>query len=174
VHPSHQPHRQQFVDPRSQAPSRPHPSVHVTGRSLPLANGRHGTDGDDGPDAELLAVIDCENIAARFTRVVIASGDGAFRWAAAALAAAGCPGRCCRKPGRLERELVTRCIGMGLVSGELAVAYCAAVERIEWPTAAGVSDDGACGGCADRSEGAAVGVARGFHGERMRHRVPCP
>jgi hypothetical protein len=46
--------------------------------------------GPDGADTELLAVIEGENVAGRFTRVVIASGDGGFTWAAAALAAAGC------------------------------------------------------------------------------------
>jgi hypothetical protein len=46
--------------------------------------------GPDGADIALLAVIEGENVAARFTRVVIASGDGGFTWAAAALAAAGC------------------------------------------------------------------------------------
>lgn len=45
--------------------------------------------GPDGADTELLAVISGENVAARFTDVVIGSGDGAFTGAAAALAAAG-------------------------------------------------------------------------------------
>jgi hypothetical protein len=45
--------------------------------------------GPDGADTELLAVISGENVAARFTDVVIGSGDGAFTRAAAALAAAG-------------------------------------------------------------------------------------
>lgn len=45
--------------------------------------------GPDGADTELLAVISGENVAARFTHVVIGSGDGAFTRAAAALAAAG-------------------------------------------------------------------------------------
>jgi hypothetical protein len=45
--------------------------------------------GPDGADAELLAVISGENVAARFTDVVIGSGDGAFTRATAALAAAG-------------------------------------------------------------------------------------
>jgi hypothetical protein len=46
--------------------------------------------GPDGADTELLAVIAGENISRRFTHVTIASGDGAFAWPAAALAAAGC------------------------------------------------------------------------------------
>jgi len=45
--------------------------------------------GPDGADLELLDVLLCENVAARFTRVVIGSGDGAFAIAAASLAAAG-------------------------------------------------------------------------------------
>jgi NYN domain len=45
--------------------------------------------GPDGADTELLAVIMGENVAARFTHVVIGSGDGAFTRAAAALGSAG-------------------------------------------------------------------------------------
>ena len=46
--------------------------------------------GPDGADLELLDLIDREHIAARFSRVMIASGDGRFVPAAAALAVAGC------------------------------------------------------------------------------------
>jgi hypothetical protein len=45
--------------------------------------------GPDGADIELLAVIRAEDVAARFTHVVIGSGDGAFTGAAAALGAVG-------------------------------------------------------------------------------------
>jgi len=45
--------------------------------------------GPDGADTELLAVISGENVAARFTDIVIGSGDGAFTSAAAALGSAG-------------------------------------------------------------------------------------
>jgi hypothetical protein len=45
--------------------------------------------GPDGADLELLDVLFCENIAARFTHVAIGSGDGVFASAAASLAAAG-------------------------------------------------------------------------------------
>ena len=45
--------------------------------------------GPDGADLELLDVLRHENIAARFTHVAIGSGDGAFAYAAASLAAAG-------------------------------------------------------------------------------------
>ncbi len=45
--------------------------------------------GPDGADLELLDILAYEKVAARFTRVVIGSGDGAFARAAAGLAAAG-------------------------------------------------------------------------------------
>lgn len=45
--------------------------------------------GPDGADLELLDVLMCENVAARFTQVVIGSGDGVFAGAAAILGAAG-------------------------------------------------------------------------------------
>lgn len=46
--------------------------------------------GPDGADLELLAVIERERVAERFTNVMIASGDGIFTTAAVCLAAAGC------------------------------------------------------------------------------------
>jgi hypothetical protein len=61
--------------------------------------------GPDGADTELLAVIECENVAARFSRVVIASGDGGFTWAAAGLAAAGCQVTVVSRRTRLARTL---------------------------------------------------------------------
>jgi hypothetical protein len=45
--------------------------------------------GPDGADAALLDVVLNEDVACRFDRVVLATGDGAFAPAAAALAAAG-------------------------------------------------------------------------------------
>jgi NYN domain len=45
--------------------------------------------GPDGADLELLDVLEYEAVAARFARVIIGSGDGAFARAAASLAAAG-------------------------------------------------------------------------------------
>jgi hypothetical protein len=45
--------------------------------------------GRDGADLELLDVLEYEKVAARFARVIIGSGDGAFAGAAATLAAAG-------------------------------------------------------------------------------------
>jgi hypothetical protein len=45
--------------------------------------------GKDGADLELLDVLEHENVAARFSHVVIGSGDGVFGPPAAALAARG-------------------------------------------------------------------------------------
>jgi hypothetical protein len=45
--------------------------------------------GPSGADLELLDVIEYENVAARFTHVVIGSGDGVFRRAAEGLCAGG-------------------------------------------------------------------------------------
>jgi hypothetical protein len=45
--------------------------------------------GKDGADLELLDVLEHENVAARFSHVVIGSGDGGFGRAAAGLAARG-------------------------------------------------------------------------------------
>jgi NYN domain len=45
--------------------------------------------GKDGADLELIDVLEHENVAARFTHVVIGSGDGLFGHAAASLAARG-------------------------------------------------------------------------------------
>jgi hypothetical protein len=47
--------------------------------------------GPDGADLELLDVLGYEDVAARFSRVMIGSGDGAFARPAADLAAAGVP-----------------------------------------------------------------------------------
>ena len=45
--------------------------------------------GPDGADLELLDVLLCENVAVRFTHIVIGSGDGIFATAASILADAG-------------------------------------------------------------------------------------
>ncbi|MGH3282645.1 MAG: NYN domain-containing protein, partial [Trebonia sp.] len=45
--------------------------------------------GKDGADLELLDVLEHENVATRFSHVVIGSGDGGFGRAAASLAARG-------------------------------------------------------------------------------------
>jgi hypothetical protein len=71
--------------------------VVIASSHLTLLNAAHGwpharyriRSGPDGADLELLDVLLGENVATRFTRVVIGSGDGAFTCAAASLAAAG-------------------------------------------------------------------------------------
>jgi hypothetical protein len=61
--------------------------------------------GPDGADLELLDVLLYERIAARFTRVVIGSGDGAFARAAASLAAAGVQVIVVSRPDSLSSRL---------------------------------------------------------------------
>jgi NYN domain len=71
--------------------------VVIASSHLTLLNAAHGwpharyrvRSGPDGADLELLDVLLCENVAARFAHVVIGSGDGAFARAAASLTAAG-------------------------------------------------------------------------------------
>lgn len=60
--------------------------------------------GPDGADLALLDVL-AENISARFDRVVIASGDGAFATAARALASAGVETTILARPGTVARSL---------------------------------------------------------------------
>lgn len=61
--------------------------------------------GPDGADLELLDVLLYEKVAARFTRVVIGSGDGAFARAAASLAAAGVQVIVVSRPDSLSSRL---------------------------------------------------------------------
>jgi len=61
--------------------------------------------GIDGADRALLAVIEAERLAARFSRVVIASGDGIFAEASAALQAGGCQVTVVTRPGSLSTRL---------------------------------------------------------------------
>jgi hypothetical protein len=65
--------------------------------------------GPDGADIELLAVIAGENVTSRFTNITIASGDGAFAWAAAGLAAAGCHVTVASRPDALSTRLAIAC-----------------------------------------------------------------
>ena len=60
--------------------------------------------GRDGADLALLGVLD-ENVAARFQSVVLASGDGIFTPAVAALAAAGIPTTVIGRRGHIARSL---------------------------------------------------------------------
>jgi hypothetical protein len=61
--------------------------------------------GPDGADQELLDVIQHEQLAARFTEVIIGSGDGLFAWAAAELAVAGSQVTVVSRRGHLARAL---------------------------------------------------------------------
>lgn len=61
--------------------------------------------GPDGADKELLDVLLHEDVAARFTRVVIGSGDGGFGQAAAILAARGVRVTVASRPDSLSAHL---------------------------------------------------------------------
>ena len=61
--------------------------------------------GPDGADLELLSVITYENLAQRFSQVIIGSGDGIFAWAAAGLAAADCHVTVVSRQGSLSKRL---------------------------------------------------------------------
>lgn len=61
--------------------------------------------GKDGADIELLDVLEHENVASRFSHVVIGSGDGGFGRAAASLAARGVAVTVVSRWGSLAYEL---------------------------------------------------------------------
>jgi hypothetical protein len=61
--------------------------------------------GPDGADLALLAALRHDHIAARFPRVVIASGDHIFAPAVTGLAAAGCQVTIASRRGRLSQAL---------------------------------------------------------------------
>jgi len=61
--------------------------------------------GPDGADLELLDVLEHEDVAARFSHVVIGSGDGVFGRAAASLAARGVRVTVVSRPGSLAAAL---------------------------------------------------------------------
>ncbi|MGH3297387.1 MAG: NYN domain-containing protein [Trebonia sp.] len=61
--------------------------------------------GKDGADLELIDVLEHENVAARFSHVVIGSGDGGFTRAAASLAARGIQVTVVSRWGSLSYEL---------------------------------------------------------------------
>ena len=71
----------------------------------PCAARRLVRSGPDGADLELLAVLANEDVAARFDRVVIGSGDGIFAIGAAELQAAGCAVTVVTRSGALSRQL---------------------------------------------------------------------
>jgi len=61
--------------------------------------------GQDGADLELLEVLTHERIAERFDEVILASGDGIFTAAVAALAAAGVAVTVIARPGKCSKRL---------------------------------------------------------------------
>jgi hypothetical protein len=67
--------------------------------------------GKDGADLALLDVLEHENIAARFSHVVIGSGDGIFGRAAARLAAGGVRVTVVSRPGSLNAGLARAAAG---------------------------------------------------------------
>ena len=67
--------------------------------------------GRDGADLALLDVLEHENVAARFTHVVIGSGDGRFVRAAVSLAARGVHVTVVSRWGSLAGELATAADG---------------------------------------------------------------
>ncbi len=67
--------------------------------------------GKDGADLALLDVLEHENVAARFSHVVIGSGDGIFRRAAARLAASGVHVTVVSRPGSLNASLARAAAG---------------------------------------------------------------
>lgn len=78
--------------------------------------------GKDGADLELLDVIEHENIADRFSRVVIGSGDGGFGRAAASLAARGVRITVVSRWGSLAHELAEVARDVIYLDGPMAAA----------------------------------------------------
>lgn len=77
--------------------------------------------GKDGADLELLDVLEHENVAARFSHVVIGSGDGGFGHAAASLAARGVQITVVSRWGSLAYELAKVAGHVIYLDGPLAV-----------------------------------------------------
>lgn len=78
--------------------------------------------GKNGADLELLDVLEHENVAARFHHVVIGSGDGRFRWAAASLAAHGVQVTVVSRWGSLAGELAKVAGDVIYLDGPLVIA----------------------------------------------------
>lgn len=76
--------------------------------------------GKDGADLELLDVLEHENVAARFTHVVIGSGDGGFGHAAASLAARGLQITVVSRWGSLAYELARAATDVIYLDGPMA------------------------------------------------------
>ena len=78
--------------------------------------------GKDGADLELLDVLEHENVATRFSHVVIGSGDGGFGQAAATLAARGVRITVVSRWGSLSHELAKTASTVIYLDGPLTVA----------------------------------------------------
>ena len=78
--------------------------------------------GKDGADLELLDVLEHENVATRFSHVVIGSGDGGFGEAAASLAARGVRITVVSRWGSLAYELARTASKVHYLDGPLTAA----------------------------------------------------
>jgi hypothetical protein len=78
--------------------------------------------GKDGADLELIDVLEHENVAARFSHVVIGSGDGGFGQVAARLAARGVHVTVVSRWGSLAYELARAAGDVVYLDGPRAVA----------------------------------------------------
>ncbi len=80
----------------------------TTRRSRPGLGGRpHAVvrSGPDGADLALVEIVEMEDVAVRFDRIVIASGDGIFAHPAAQLQASGVAVTVVSRPDALSRQL---------------------------------------------------------------------
>jgi NYN domain len=78
--------------------------------------------GKDGADLELIDVLEHENVAARFSHVVIGSGDGGFSRSAASLAARGIRITVVSRWGSLAYELAKVAVDVIYLDGPLTAA----------------------------------------------------
>jgi len=78
--------------------------------------------GKDGADLELIDVLEHENIAARFSHVVIGSGDGGFSRSAASLAARGIRITVVSRWGSLAYELAKVAVDVIYLDGPITAA----------------------------------------------------
>ena len=78
--------------------------------------------GKDGADLELIDVLEHENVAARFSHVVIGSGDGGFSQSAASLAARGIRITVVSRWGSLAYQLAKVAVDVIYLDGPLVAA----------------------------------------------------
>lgn len=82
-------------------------AIATAGFGWPTAGRRVFRHGTDGADVALLEVLNGENVADRFEKVVIASGDGIFAMTARRLVAAGCEVQVVGRSGRTNKALLS-------------------------------------------------------------------